>query len=271
VFGEPWRTFDHHGTRFVLRDSSLGSLRAGGFEQILDLRRQLDDAARNRSVKNVVVMAHHPIDDPLPTANSQLSDRKEARMVTKWLADFRASTGKGAAYLAAHAGTFAATRTDGVLMPITGNSGKGPASAPDAGGFTGWALVGIDRFARPAGADRGWSAPENRTAPWLQAEFRPHLDTLELAAPATVKRGGTATAAATVVQDARRVPVSFPVSADWSGSYDLHIGRVQHAPWWATASYDPSTGTLTGLRPGTVRLRVTVNEVSQEASIAVVR
>lgn len=269
VFGEPWRTFDHNGTRFVLRDSSLGSLRAGGFEQIVDLRRQLDDAAADRSVKNVVVMAHHPIDDPLPTANSQLGDRKEAAMVTKWLAGFRAGTGKGAAYVAAHAGTFAATRTDGVLLPITGNSGKGPASAPDAGGFTGWALVGIDRHARPAGADRGWSAAENRTAPWLQLEFRPHVDTLELAAPATVERGKSAPAAATVVQDGRRVPVSFPVTADWSGSANLHLGRVRDAPWWATASYDPSTGTLSGLRTGTVRLRVTVNDASKEAAVTI--
>jgi hypothetical protein len=36
-----------------------------------------------------------------------------AAMIVKWLADFRASTGKGAAYMAGHAGTFAATRTDG--------------------------------------------------------------------------------------------------------------------------------------------------------------
>jgi hypothetical protein len=269
VFGEPWRTFDHNGTRFVLRDSSLGSLRAGGFEQLLDLRRQLDDAAANRSVRNVVVMAHHPIDDPLPTANSQLSDRKEARLVTKWLADFRAGTGKGAAYLAAHAGTFAAGRTDGVLLPITGNSGKGPASAPDNGGFTGWALVGIDPDAAPAGADRLWSAPENRTAPWLQLEFRPHVDSLELAAPTTLARGGTAAATATVVQDDRRVPVSFPVSADWTGSSNLHLGRAQDAPWWAAASYDPATGTLSGLRPGVVRLRVTVNDATQEAVVTI--
>ncbi|MEI8412198.1 MULTISPECIES: phosphodiester glycosidase family protein [unclassified Kribbella] len=267
VFGPPTSTFDHKGTRFILRDSSLGSLRAGGFAQILDLRAQLDDAAANKAIRNVVVMAHHPIDDPSPTANSQLGDRKEARTVVDWLADFRASTGKGAAYMAAHAGTFAASRADGVLLPLTGNSGKGPSSAPDDGGFTGWALVGVDPDVREAAAaERTWSAPERS---WLKVEFRPHVDSLELTAPAALHPGQTGTAGATVVQQSRRVPVAFPVSADWWGSRLLHIGPARTAPFWAVASYDPSTGQMTGLRSGTAQLGVTVNGISKSSTITV--
>ncbi|MDX6253295.1 MAG: hypothetical protein QOF10_6655, partial [Kribbellaceae bacterium] len=267
VFGAPTSTFDHKGTRFVLRDSSLGSLRAGGFDQILDLRKQLDDAATNKSIRNVVVMAHHPIDDPSPTANSQLGDRKEAELLVKWLADFRSSTGKGAAYMAAHAGTFAATRTDGVLLPLTGNSGKSPAAAPDAGGFTGWALIGIDPNARPADAgQRNWSAPERS---WFQVELRPHVDALELAAPASLRMGQTAPAAATVVQAGRRVPVSFPVSSDWWGSALLHIGPARTAPFWAVAAYDPATSQLTAIRPGSVQLGVTVNGTTKSTPIKI--
>lgn len=267
VFGAATSTFDHKGTRFILRDSSLGSLRAGGFDQILDLRKQLDDAATNKTIKNVVVMAHHPIDDPSPTQNSQLGDRKEAAMIVQWLADFRSSTGKGAAYMAAHAGTFAATRTDGVLLPLTGNSGKSPAAAPDAGGFTGWALVGIDPHATvaPAG-QRNWSAPERS---WFQVELRPHVDSLELAAPTSLRRGQSATASATVIQEDRRVPVAFPVSADWWGSTLLHIGPAKTAPFWAVASYDPATGQLTALHPGTAQLGVTVNGVSKSTTLRV--
>ncbi|MFI5691677.1 phosphodiester glycosidase family protein [Kribbella sp. NPDC051586] len=267
VFGAATSTFDHKGTRFILRDSSLGSLRAGGFDQILDLRKQLDSAAADRSIKNVVVMAHHPIDDPSPTQNSQLGDRKEAAMIVQWLANFRASTGKGAAYMAGHAGTFAATRTDGVLLPLTGNSGKSPAAAPDAGGFTGWALVGIDPHvtAAPAG-ERNWSAPERS---WFQVELRPHVDSLELTAPASLRRGQSATASATVIQEDRRVPVTFPVSADWWGSTFLYIGPAKAAPFWAVASYDPATGQLTALRPGTAQLGVTVNGVSKSTMLRV--
>ncbi|WP_427887146.1 phosphodiester glycosidase family protein [Kribbella sp. GL6] len=257
VFGNPTSTFDHKGTRFVLRDSSLGSLRAGGFDQIADLRTRLNEAAQDKSIRNVVVFAHHPIDDPSPTQNSQLGDRKEAAMIVKWLADFRKATGKGAAYMAGHAGTFAATRTDGVLLPLTGNSGKSPAAAPDAGGFTGWALVGIST-----------SATES-SRPWFQVEMRPHVDALELAAPTTMRRDQTAPASATVVQEGRRVPVSFPVSADWWGSATMYIGPAKSAPFWAVAAYDPATGQLSALRPGSTELGVTVNGVSKSTTIQI--
>jgi hypothetical protein len=169
--------------------------------------------------------------------------------------------------MAAHAGTFAATRTDGVLLPLTGNSGKSPAAAPDAGGFTGWALVGIDpkATAAPAG-ERNWSAPERL---WFQVELRPHVDSLELDAPTSLRRGQSATASATVIQADRRVPVSFPVSADWWGSTFLHIGPAKTAPFWTVASYDPATGQLTALRPGTAQLGVTVNGVSKSTTLRV--
>jgi hypothetical protein len=154
-----------------------------------------------------------------------------------------------------------------VLLPLTGNSGKSPAAAPDAGGFTGWALVGIDpnATAAPAG-ERNWSAPERL---WFQVELRPHVDSLELDAPTSLRRGQSATASATVIQADRRVPVSFPVSADWWGSTFLHIGPAKTAPFWAVASYDPATGQLTALRPGTAQLGVTVNGVSKSTTLQV--
>jgi hypothetical protein len=169
--------------------------------------------------------------------------------------------------MAAHAGTFAATRTDGVVLPLTGNSRKSPAAAPDAGGFTGWALVGIDpKVPAASEVERKWSAPERS---WFQVELRPHVDSLELTAPASLQRGQTSTASATVVQDNRRVPVAFPVSADWWGSQQLYVGPAATAPFWAVASYDPSTGQLTALRPGTAQLGVTVNGVSKSTTISV--
>jgi hypothetical protein len=63
--------------------------------------------------------------------------------------------------------------------------------------------------------------------------------------------------------------VSFPVSADWFGSSLLHIGSIRTAPFWAVASYDPANGTLTGLRPGTVQLGVTVNGTSKSTTVQI--
>ncbi len=63
--------------------------------------------------------------------------------------------------------------------------------------------------------------------------------------------------------------MAFPVSSDWWGSTFLHIGPAKTAPFWAVASYDPSTGQLTALRPGTAQLGVTVNGVSKSTTLEV--
>lgn len=74
---------------------------------------------------------------------------------------------------------------------------------------------------------------------------------------------------ATVTQGARRVPVGFPLVADWTGSPNVHIGDRGDARHRHTAVLDPSTGTLTALRPGTITLAVTVNGTTQQARIRI--
>ncbi|WP_196792278.1 phosphodiester glycosidase family protein [Motilibacter deserti] len=271
VFGAGYRAFDRNGTRFVLLDTSLGTLRGSGFGQIVMLRQALDSAESDPSVRSVVVMGHHPVDDPLPTKNSQLADRKEAQLLVDWLAAFRAETGKGAAYVASHAGVFGASRTDGVLLPLLGNAGKGPSSAPGAGGFTGWAMFGVNASA-PLVDDkvRHRAAPERKDPDaWLRVDFRPHVDTLELQAPATLAVGASAKASATAVQDGRRVPVAYPVSADWSGSRELLVGDPDDVRSRHVAVLDPSTGTLTALKPGSFDLSVTVNGATRTVRVSV--
>jgi hypothetical protein len=65
------------------------------------------------------------------------------------------------------------------------------------------------------------------------------------------------------------VPVSFPVSADWFGSSLLHIGPARTAPFWAVAAFDPATGLITALRPGTVQLGVTVNSTTKTTPVQI--
>lgn len=125
-FGPARRTFDHEGTRFVTLDTSSLSLRGGGLGQIKELRAQLDAAAKDRSVGSVMVIEHVPPRDPTVQKGSQLSDRKEAALVEQWLADFRRTTGKGAALVGSHVGVFHASHVDGVPYLVNGNSGKAP-------------------------------------------------------------------------------------------------------------------------------------------------
>ncbi|NUT09201.1 MAG: multidrug transporter [Nonomuraea sp.] len=267
VFGDTYGTFDHDGTRFVTLDTSRLNLRGGGYDQVAMLRSELDKAAKDASVGSVVVLFHVPPRDPTPGKGSQLGDRKEAALVEGWLADFQRDTGKGAAYIGAHVGTFNASHVDAVPYFINGNSGKNPATAPDDGGFTGWSLWGVDPVT-PAEAEhvrRNWFAD----APgWIGAQVRPHVDELTLTAPATVAVGVPAPVTASLRQGDRTVPAAYPVSVTWSGSPGLHVGTRATAKPWHVAVLDPASGTLTALRTGQVTVAVTVSGVTRQATVA---
>ncbi|MFI5487332.1 phosphodiester glycosidase family protein [Micromonospora echinaurantiaca] len=269
VFGDTERVFDHKGTRFVTLNSSAGSLRGGGFDQVRMLREALDSAAGDPAVGSVVVLHHHPPRDPSPAKASQLGDRKEAALLEQWLADFQHRTGKGALFVGGHVGTFHADRVDGVPYVINGNSGKNPSTPADQGGFTGWTEFGVDPVS-PAEADRARRDPLAEGPRWVSAETHAHVDQLALAAPGTVAVGAPATVTATVTQPGgRTVPVAAPVSADWSASPNLHIGSAAGLRPWHVARFDPATGRLTALRPGAqVTLAVEVNGARAQASIA---
>ncbi|MEV4120743.1 phosphodiester glycosidase family protein [Micromonospora sp. NPDC049645] len=272
AFGATSRVFDHNGTRFVTLNSSTGTLRGGGFDQVRMLRETLDAAATDPRVGSVVVLHHHPARDPSPAQASQLGDRKEAALLEQWLADFQDRTGKGALFVGGHVGTFHADRVDGVPYVINGNAGKTPSTPADQGGFTGWTEFGVDPVT-PAEADRARRDPLAQAPAWVDAEFHAHVDQLTVTAPASVAVGTPASVTATLTQPGgRTVPVVAPVSADWSASPGVHVGSAAGVRPWHTARFEPATGTLTALRAGTpVRLTVTVNSLRAEATIDLTR
>ncbi|MCM2390637.1 phosphodiester glycosidase family protein [Streptomyces albipurpureus] len=267
-FGPAHRSFDHRGTRFLTLDTSSLSLRGGGFSQIREVHQQLAAAAKDPGVGAVVVVQHVPPRDPTPQRASQLGDRKEAALIEDWLADFRRRTGKGAALIGSHVGVFHAERVNGVPYLINGNSGKTPAGPVDEGGFTGWSLVGVDRVSqreRLTARRRPWTSGPD----WLSVQIRAHVDSLTIDAPAALPPGASGEARATAAQGTRRTPVAYPMSADWTGSPGLHIGKAGDARPRHLATFDPTTGRLTALRPGNVDLAVTVNGVTAHAEVRV--
>ncbi|MDG4804988.1 phosphodiester glycosidase family protein [Micromonospora sp. WMMD980] len=268
VFGDTSRVLDHRGTRLVTLSTAAGSLRGGGFDQVELLRRTLDQAAADRSIGSVAVLFHHPPRDPSPAKASQLGDRKEAALVEQWLADFQHRTGKGAVVVNGHVGTFHADRVDGVPYVVNGNAGKDPSTPAGQGGFTGWTEFGVDPVT-PREAERARRDPLREGPEWVAAEIHAHADRLALSTPAEVRLGAPATVAATLTQPGgRQVPVAAPVSADWAGSPNLHIGDASGVRPWHVARFDPATGRLTALRPGgRVLLTVTVNGVRAEATV----
>ncbi|MFE4919523.1 phosphodiester glycosidase family protein [Streptomyces sp. NPDC056661] len=254
-FGQPYRTFDHKGTRFILLASSLGSLRQTAWDQLPMLQQALADAKKDRSVGNVMVFAHHPVDDPAETKSSQLGDRDEVALIEHMLTDFRDSTGKGAAMAGSHAQIANVHRLEGVPYTVLPSSGKDPYGTPDRGGFTGW----VD-----------WSVDADRSAnqQWLEADVRAFAQSVTLNTPASVEAGKTAALSGSIVQPqgvgtgTRVVPLRYPMSVHWSGSSNLAIGSGKHAIDQArdkgkVAILDPQTRTLTALRSGSVTVSVT--------------
>lgn len=254
-FGQPYRTFDHKGTRFVLLASSYGTLRGTAWDQLPMLRKALADAERDRSVSNVVVFAHHPVTDPGDTAASQLGDGNEVALVQSMLTGFRERTDKGAVMVGSHAQIVDVHREEGVPYVVLPSSGKSPYGTPDRGGFTGWVNWSVDP---------GEGADEQ----WVEADVRAFAQSVTLTTPETLAVGASAQLSGSVVQPngvapgSRVVPLRYPMSVHWSGSRGLAIGTGERAIETArragkVAVLDPETRTLTALRRGEVTVSVT--------------
>ncbi|MGI5149685.1 phosphodiester glycosidase family protein [Plantactinospora sp. CA-294935] len=260
-FGQPYRTFDHKGTRFILLASSLGTLRGTAWAQLPMMQQALDGARRDPSVRNVVVAAHHPVDDPAEVKASQLGDRDEVALVEKLLTDFRDDSGKGAVMFGSHAQIANVHRVEGVPYVVLPSSGKDPYGTPDRGGFTGWV---------------NWSVNSLRHADqqWLEADVRAFAQSITLNAPETLDLNRTAQLSGSIVQPqgvstgTRVVPLQYPMSVHWSGSSSLAIGSGAEATAEArragkVAILDPQTRTLTALRRGSVTVTVTNDSMRQ--------
>ncbi|WP_106581286.1 phosphodiester glycosidase family protein [Murinocardiopsis flavida] len=270
-FGKTHRAFDHKGTRFITLDSSSGTLRGSTPGQIGYLDRQLAAARKDPAVDSVALIQHHPPRDPLPAKNSQLADRKEAALIEELLGDFQHDTGKGAVFVGGHVGAFSAAGVDGVPYVVNGNSAKTPAGGAEEGGFSGWTLFGADRIPDEAQDDAA-KRPHLGGPDWISAEIRPHVDALRMSAPETLRIGKKADVAARLDQGDRTVPVAYPVSADWTASGNVHIGRVDGThPREAIAVFDPRSGTLRALRTGRITLGVAVNGESTEVAVELTR
>lgn len=260
---------DVDGTRVITLNTAGGSLRSGGIDQIAKLEKQLDEVARDSKLTGVTVFFHHPPNDPLPTKTSQLADEREARAFEKLMADFKRKSGKSAAVINAHVGAFHGSSVEGVTYLVNGNSGKSPAGTPETGGFTGWTMLGIDPTKGKVGKN---PSPQDRVD-WLAAETRPWVDEISLETSRAVPLGESSQVTASFVQDGRTVPVAWPVTAQWGGEgVQITDGSEQSEQTTdenAVIRFNPVSGQITALRPGTAKLSVTVNgrTATQEVTV----
>ncbi|MGO1201341.1 MAG: metallophosphoesterase family protein, partial [Dermabacteraceae bacterium] len=256
AFGPVTTQQDLGGTRVVTLNTSSGTLAGGGIDQIAELEASLEEAAGDEDLTGVTVFFHHPPTDPLASKSSQLTDQREARAVEDLLADFRRTSGKSVALVNGHVGAFHGAAVDGVTTLINGNSGKSPAGTPATGGFTGWTMLGID----PAAGDVGTEPSTQDRVDWLAAETHPWVDEISVQAPRKLTVGGVGDASASFSQDGRTMPVAWPVTSQWGGEGVQVLGDgAESSDRRGVVRLNPTTGEITGMRPGTATLSVTVN------------
>lgn len=270
VFGDPVRTVDQDGTRFIMLDTSTGAI-SKRFTQLEMLRDQLDDAETNPDITGVVVLQHMPVDDPLINKASQLVNRQDAELEQGWLEDFRETSGKSVALVAGHVGVFHTKIEDGIPYVINGNSGKNPTVSPEFGEFTGWTMLGVDPAAGVWRSDATAARAAEASEPWFTVETQTRVEQLDVAEPdATLAPGDEVALDPSLTQDDTRVlDLAWPMSWAWTGTKHVFVGAPADAPRSAIAAIDPQTNVLTALRAGSGEVTLTMNEVSVAVPFAI--
>ena len=228
----------------------------------------LDDAKTNPAVKNVMVFAHHPVDDPAEhgrLASSATATR--SRWSRRCCPTSATDSNKGVSMVGSHAQIADVHRIEGVPYTVLPSSGKDPYGTPDRGGFTGWLDWHVDKDASAVAAVADGRRPRvravdhaRRARPRSRRATAPQLD-------------GSIVQPQGVTNGTRVVPLRYPMSVHWSGSDNLAIGTDVAAAKAAgkVAILDPVTRKLTGLHTGDVTVRVTndsMREYTGDASLA---
>jgi len=167
VFGSDFFSFDQKGTRYILLNTSKGSLRASNADQWKILQAAMESAKEDQRIHSLVVVGHHPLISPPSAQNSSFGDAKEAEVLKELLTEFYKESGKPAAYISGHAHGFHLQRQEGIPYVVTGPVGKAPSLAADSGGYYHYGVFGIEN-------------PGEKKTDWLKMEVRPILTDIRL-------------------------------------------------------------------------------------------
>ncbi|MER6165519.1 phosphodiester glycosidase family protein [Streptomyces violaceorubidus] len=260
TFGDTHYAYTRGAARMIVTDNSHGSLQSSDpFQnpagvQYPWLVQQLTAA----TAKDVLVITHMPAYDPHPSANSQFTDRWEARMYLRLVQRYQQTHPKQHVIMMyGHARGFAEQILDpegnsttvekGGIPQFTFADLGMPAYAPaDQGGIYHFGLVRI-------GDDGN-----------LQYSVEPALASVEVRGPKDPVAPGdrlTLTATGDQIAGDNIAPLTIPIADPASHVWTSSDPRV--------ASVDPSTGVLTAHRGGTVTVSVTSGGVRGSAQVVV--
>ena len=271
VFGPTHYAYDQGAARVIVTDSGHIGITASDPYQNVDtdqsqyrwLARQLTQNTQ----KVAIVTTHVPAYDPHPRADSQFSDRFEAKMYERlvqryqkthpwahvlmlfghargWAEDVRLPDGTEASTSAEP--SHGTGSPDGVPNFVVADLGATPYAPVDQGGFYNYGLFDVQLDGTVQFAVQPLLASVAVTAP-----------APELAVGGTERPTATGTSLTGTDAPALRVPIADPASRHWESSNP------------AVASVDPDSGAVTAHSPGSVTVTVTTGGVSGSAPITV--
>lgn len=260
TFGATHYAYTQGAAQLIVTDNSHGSLQSSDPFQDPEgaqypwLVQQLTDT----TAKDVLVVTHMPAYDPHPAANSQFTDRWEARMYLRLVQRYQETHPKQHVIMMyGHARGFAEQILDpegrsvstagGGIPQLTFADLGMPAYAPaDQGGFYHFGLVRI--------GDDGD----------LQFSVEPALASITVTAPKDPIAEGdhvALTATGDQISGDNLAPLSMPIADPASHVWSSSDPKV--------AAVDPTTGLLTAHRSGTVTVSVTSGAVTGSAQVVV--
>ncbi|NUR63349.1 MAG: hypothetical protein HOV87_32525 [Catenulispora sp.] len=259
VFGATHYAYDQGAARVIVTDSGHIGITASDPYQNVDTDRSqypwLAQELTENTQKVAIVATHVPAYDPHPRADSQFSDRFEARMYERLVQRYQKThPDVHVLMLFGHARGWAedVRLPDGTESPngipnfVVADLGATPYAPVGQGGFYNYGLFDIqpDGTVQFAVQPLLSSVAVTATAPALSVG-----GTEQLTATGTSLTGTDATAL--------QVPIADPASRHWESSDP------------AVASVDPGSGVVTAHSPGSVTVSVTTGGVSGSVSITV--
>jgi hypothetical protein len=260
VFGDTHYAYSAGQAQIIVTDNGHGGLLSSDAFQVPAGPQYpwLVEQLTNTASRAVMVVTHMPAYDPHAAANSQFSDRWEARMYLRLVQRYQQThKDKHVIMLYGHARGFAeqildptgasVTTAEGGVPQLTLADLGMPAYAPaDQGGFSNFGLFHVTRDGD------------------FQFSVEPVLQSIEVAAPSpTLAKGATETVVAVGKEVGGdnlpdvTMPIADPASHVWS-SDDPSV-----------ASVDPVTGVVTGRRRGTATVSVTSGGITGSVKLTV--
>lgn len=260
AFGDTHYAYTAGPAQVIVTDNAHGGLLSSDAFQVPAeaqypwLVKQLTDTAS----RAVVVATHMPAYDPHPVADSQFSDRWEARMYVRLVQRYQQThPDTHVVMVYGHARGFA----EQILDP------EGKAASPAAGGIPQLTIadLGMPAYA-PSDEGGFYHFRLVHTSPSGDVDFsvEPVLASITLTLPSATMKAGTEQAASATGAEvggdnlpAVTMPIADPASHVWASS-DPRVAAVNAV-----------TGRITARRPGTATVSVTSGGVTASAVVTV--